>query len=69
MVSKQDIQKTIEDLRLIVQRDLPEDDKGVLRGVIDSLEEFLRMPYDEESSPFSQKKHYGTIYKKRVGKT
>ncbi|QQG40083.1 MAG: hypothetical protein HYS81_01590 [Candidatus Aenigmatarchaeota archaeon] len=68
MPSKDDIKKTIEDLRGILQRNIPDDDKSVLRGVIDSLEDFLKIPYDEEGSPFQQKKHYGTIYKKRVGK-
>lgn len=68
MPNREDMKKTVEDIEQILKRDIPEDDKGILRGVIESLEEYLKLPYDEDSSPFSQKKHYGTIYKKRVGK-
>lgn len=69
MPSQEEVRRTIEDLKQILKRDIPEEDKSVLRGVIESLEEFLKIPYDEEDSPFQQKKHYGTVYKKRVGKT
>ncbi|MBI4017801.1 MAG: hypothetical protein HY366_02550 [Candidatus Aenigmarchaeota archaeon] len=69
MPNTEDVKKAIEELRRVMELDIPDDDRGVLRGVLASMEEFLKVPYDEDASPFSQKKHYGTIYKKRVGKT